>query len=421
MARARGANAGLAAVFESTYGVPPASGYRKLPFVSANLGEEQSLIESDLLGFGREPQQPAYDVVNNDGDVVVPVDQRNIGFWLRGLMGPPTSAAMVAASGSIVFAGQPANNSTITLNGIAWTFVSTSPSGNESQIGANLGATLTNLVTALNASAVSQIAAATYAQTGSTTLTITHDTIGVAGNAYTLAAQATSNGTPSGATLAGGANSHTFISGAQSLPSLAIEMQLPDVPFFGMTYGARVNRFQVQAQRSGLLSATINVIAQGESIATSTQAGTPTSLALDRFSQFQGEVKRNGVALGNIVSAELAYSNNLERVEVIRSDGRIADADPGIIAATGTITTRFSDTTLVDQATNRTPCELAFGWSAGPSAALIWTLHRVFLPRGDRQIQGPGGIQIPFAFQSAKDPVLDKTATCVLTNDVASY
>jgi hypothetical protein len=421
MARARGANAGLAAVFETTYGLAPASGYRRLPFVSANLGEEQSLIESDLLGFGREPQQPAYDVINNEGDVVVPVDQRNIGFWLRGLMGAPASTGAIAATGSIIFSAQPANNAAITLNGTAWTFVSAAPTGNQSQIGANLGATLTNLVTALNASAVSQIAAATYAQTGGTTLTITHDTLGIAGNAYTLAAQPASNGAVSATTLTGGANSHTFISGAQALPSLAIEMQLPDVPFFGMTYGARVNRFSVQAQRSGLLSATINLIAQGESVATTTQAGTLASFALDRFSQFQGEVKRDGVALGNVVSAELAYANNLERVEVIRADGRIADADPGIIAATGTITSRFADMTLVDQATNRTPCELSFGWAAGSSASLVWTLHRVFLPRGDRQIQGPGGIQIPFAFQAANDPVLNKTATCILINDVASY
>lgn len=420
MARARGANAGLAAAFETTYGTPPASGFRRLPFVSANLGEEQALIESDLLGFGREPLEPAYDVVNNEGDIVVPVDQRSIGFWLRGLMGAPTSAGAVAASGSIAFSAQPANNSTITLNGVAWTFVAGAPSGTQSQIGANLSATLNNLATALNASTVPQIAAVTYAA-NTARLSIVHDAPGVAGSAFTLAAEPASNGRSSGPALAGGANSHTFVSGAQSLPSLSIELQLPDVPFFGLTFGARVNRFQVQAQRSGLLSATLNVIAQGETVAAATQIGSPTAFPLDRFSQFQGEVKRDGVALANVVSAELAYANNLERVETIRADGRIADADPGVIAVTGTITTRFADMTLVDQATNRTPCELSLGWSAGPGASLVWTLHRVFLPRGDRQIQGPGGVQIPFAFQAAVDPSLGRAATCVLINDVASY
>ena len=31
--------------FESTYGTPPVSGYRRLPFVSSNIGAEQGLIE----------------------------------------------------------------------------------------------------------------------------------------------------------------------------------------------------------------------------------------------------------------------------------------------------------------------------------------------------------------------------------------
>ena len=423
MARARGANAVMAAVFEATYGTTPGTGFRKLPFVSANLGEEQSLIESDLLGNGRDPPTPAYDVVSNESDIVVPMDHRNIGFWLKGLFGNPTTVATVAAKGSIVFSAQPAVNSTITINGTAFTAVASGATGNQFNIGANLAATLTNIVTVLAASVVPAVQQATYTQTGGTTLVITRTALGPTGNTFTLAASTmpASNGTVSGATLSGGANNHTFVSGTQALPSMSIEVGLPDVPFFGMNYGARANSLSVQAQRSGLLSATVNVIAQGEATAIATAAGTPTVLDVERFSQFQGSITHNGAVLGNIVSAELMYSNNLEKIEVIRSDGRIADIDPGIVKCSGNLNARFQDTSLLDQATARTPCEIAFGWTIDASRSLLFTAHRVFLPRGNRQIQGPGGIQMPFAWQAALDPVLNKTCTVVLTNDVASY
>ena len=312
MARARGANAIMAAAFETTYGTSPTSGYKKLPFVSSALGEEQNLIESDLLGLGREPLPPSKDVANNEGDVVVPVDLRNFGYWLKLLLGVPTTTG-------------------------------TGP--------------------------------------------------------YT----------------------HTYVSGALALPSMAIEIGLPDVPSYGMNFGVRANTMTIQMQRSGLLNATMGLIAQGETRSASSGAGTPSEAAIERFSQGLGEIKRNGVALGNIVSAELTYSNNLEKVEVIRPDGRIEDVEPAMVAANGNVVVCFADTTLLDQAINGAPCELSFGWEIDADRSLLFTLHEVYLPRPKLPVSGPGGVQATFAFQAAKDPALANTMTVVLVNDVPTY
>lgn len=91
--RARGANARLLAAFETAYGAPPAASgnYRRLPFVSHQLGATSGWIESDLLGQGRAPFDPTEDVTINDGNLVVPVDTRAIGFWLRLLLGAPAT------------------------------------------------------------------------------------------------------------------------------------------------------------------------------------------------------------------------------------------------------------------------------------------------------------------------------------------
>jgi len=122
------------------------------------------------------------------------------------------------ATGSIAFANNPTATDTITLNG-SWVEFSASATnfataGTQAdpyilQIAVDLATTLTNLATALNGSADTNLSVATYDGSSGTSLAISYDTNGTAGNAYTLAA---SSDTPSGATLSGG----------QDTPSLSL-------------------------------------------------------------------------------------------------------------------------------------------------------------------------------------------------------
>jgi hypothetical protein len=312
MARAYGANAQLLGKFETVYGTPPSGNYIKFPFVSSDLGSEQGLIASDLLGQGRDPSQPIRDVIRVEGNVVVPVDLRNFGHWLKALFGAPTTTG-------------------------------TGP--------------------------------------------------------YT----------------------HTFVSGAASLPSLALEVGMPEVPIFFTESGVRVNSAQLSFARSGAANATLNCIAQGESDATTTGGGTPTTATLTRFNQFQGSIKKDGLQLGNVTGAQLTYTNNLERIETIRSDGKIDGADPTIAALTGNIEVRFADTALIDAATDNTPMELAFAYIIDADKSLTFTAHEVYLPKPKLAISGPGGVQATFDWQAAKATSPARMLTVVLKNDVASY
>lgn len=80
MARAQGARAQMALAFETVYGTPPAGGFTKMPFASTTLGAEQPLLNSELLGYVRDPLVPIKDAVTADGDVVAPIDRETFGF-----------------------------------------------------------------------------------------------------------------------------------------------------------------------------------------------------------------------------------------------------------------------------------------------------------------------------------------------------
>ncbi|WP_111735386.1 phage tail tube protein [Roseovarius amoyensis] len=312
MARAQGARARLALAFETVYGTPPVSGFLRLPFASTSLGAEQPLLNSELLGYGRDPLAPIKDAVTADGDVVVPIDAEAFGFWLKAAFGQP-----------------------VTTGTDPWT--------------------------------------------------------------------------------------HEFQSGAWVLPSLSIETGMPEVPRFAMYSGCVLDQINWQMQRSGLLTATARLVAQGEIVGTTTSAGTPADLTLRRFGHFNGAITRNGSALGNVVSADITYANNLDRIETIRSDGRIDGADPSIAALTGSIEVRFADQTLVTQAINGDPCELEFAYALPSGESLRLTVHAVYLPRPRIEISGPQGVQATFDWQAARDSTVGRMCTATLINDLEVY
>lgn len=95
MSRAYGADATLLGKTETVYGTKPAGNWEQLPFISSDLGSAQPLIADPVLGYGRDPIAPFRDVITEDGNIVVPADSRNLGFWLHKLLG---AASVVGAA-----------------------------------------------------------------------------------------------------------------------------------------------------------------------------------------------------------------------------------------------------------------------------------------------------------------------------------
>jgi len=135
------------------------------------------------------------------------------------------------ASGRYVFAANPADASTVLINGVTFTFKDSPVGATEIQRGVTLAATIANTVTALNASVNASVSVATYStpSAASGELLIVYDTAGTAGNAYTLGSS-TGNITRSAATLTGGT---AGIDGT-CLPSCTVS---GGVLYFSMTSG----------------------------------------------------------------------------------------------------------------------------------------------------------------------------------------
>ena len=167
--------------------------------------------------------------------------------FTSGTTGASSSFSLLKAPtaiGNFTFAAQPAANDKITLNGTDITFVSSAPSGNQVLIGASLAATLTNLVTFINASTDTQILKFKPYLVG-TTLYVAATTPGAGGNALTISKTGT-NITVSGATLAGatGTDISTSLlagtaadSGAYTVTGQAAETPLDAVTVFDANFG----------------------------------------------------------------------------------------------------------------------------------------------------------------------------------------
>lgn len=90
MARGRGERSQTAAAFESTEKTAPGSGFLLLNTRSNTLGREQALVEDDIVGR-RDAGDADLDSATLAGDVGIPVDVDGIGWWLKALLGAPST------------------------------------------------------------------------------------------------------------------------------------------------------------------------------------------------------------------------------------------------------------------------------------------------------------------------------------------
>lgn len=219
-----------------------------------------------------------------------------------------------------------------------------------------------------------------------------------------------------------GVFTHVFAAGDWALPSFAMEMQQPDVPSFEMFTGCRADSLRIDLTRTGRVNATIGVVGQGSATPTATTAaGTPATRVLERFMQRQVVVKIGGSAVANVVSMQVNYANNLDRVETITSGGHIGGLDPMRTALTGDLRLRFDSEALFTTARAETAVAVDIEITRTAEKKLTLSMPRVFLSVPDRPVNGPGGVEASFSFIAARASNGDPMLTATLINGVSGY
>jgi hypothetical protein len=211
-----------------------------------------------------------------------------------------------------------------------------------------------------------------YGDTADDRLEIGLDAAGTTGNSFTLAASTNSTGNVSAATLIGGGYRHEWLTGGDEIPSFTFEIGHSKLitPMFFRHLGTVMESLSFEMAQEGPANSTVQLVAQGEEKAAASIDATPDAYPLKRFSQGRSFIRRGGVPLAGVTAGNLTFSNNLERVRVIRDDGKIEVADPTFASCTGVMSLRFDATLVAEAASGRVALEYGFLMGRGPGAHL---------------------------------------------------
>lgn len=232
-----------------------------------------------------------------------------------------------------------------------------------------------------------------------------------------------------GAPVSAGAGpyTHTFNSGVAVVPTTTFERKLTSTQFDGAVGAVcRSLQFPIGADR-GYTRINADYFARealeqyGASI-----AGTPTLPTLaSRVPRAVGGIKRNGVALGSIISGDVSLTNILGEdnyagskfVDDVQLEGRTVALN---------LTGRFKGAALRDlgkiEVGQYLPGvqDVELPWELSANLKLVMTVRNVRFAKVGVGTGGPGRLDVPLRGR-AEIGAADPMVTAVLTNSVASY
>jgi hypothetical protein len=224
-------------------------------------------------------------------------------------------------------------------------------------------------------------------------------------------------------TTGSGPYTHVWKSGATALVGYSIEQQHPDLttPQYFANLGVVVQGFSFDLAPNGELRFNVDLFAASHARSTTSIAGTPTTIDTQQFSQFQGALKKDTVAVAKVLRAPLNFRNNHEQVRYVGGAGAVGDTAPGLTSSGGSIVAAFSDATLFAVAEANTVFDLEHVFTIDADNKITFELEQAEIARAGAPVTGAGRIECNFEMRGSKDTSEGQMMKVTLINDVATY
>jgi hypothetical protein len=439
MTQAKGAKAQLLLDFESTYGVTPGSPAAiNMPINKSSVISKQNLIEPGTITGRRDPVEPSRGNIDDTGNIVAPIDIRNFGYWLKAAFDDPETTE-VSSRGTLTGA----TGVTTTIG--TWTAVTTggfkvsidgSGVTEVSPIDFSSGVT-----TMANVASKIQTAIRAIGTGGFTNAIVTWDTTntrfviqsGTTGALSTISQlTAPSSGTDisgssfmkctAGTITAGEAlYQHVFKVG-DTMPSLVLEQGFTDINTYALHNGCMIGKIGMSFGGDGELTASIDVLGMKETISATSFDGTPTTLVLGRFNNFQAAVQEGGSTIAICRKVDINLDFGLDGDSYcIGGGGFRREATPGIIGVSGTVEALFENQTLLNKSINGTESSIKLTLTNGTNS-LEFFIPELTYERNTPGIEGPKGVIISLPYRGYYGNGADNSVIKVtLINGVSTY
>lgn len=465
MAQARGYKGKLLMDFEASFGVAPDTKKTHLmPYNTCDLSASREQNAAATITGSRNPVAPFQGNVDVQGAAEIPVDAHSFGLWLKSMFGAPSTAVVDSVSldaGDAVDKGSgkvgiPATShgfeagATIVLEGTtSYDGIYTlAPETSADELVIVSGFTSETFST----SDTAQLAARVTLD-GGDAVDNGDGTVGLPSSGHGLAvgAEVSIAGTISydgtyivkrgtsvdelvieatysaetfvgTETVTAAFHDHVFAIG-DSMPSLGVEKQFPDIPTFMLANGVKVGSCSFSVGGSGELTASLSMVGRDEARNGSTYDAVPVELPFKRFGNFQARIVEGGAILSSrnkTVNINLDFGLDTDQYTI--GDGGVrGDIPEGLTSVSGDIEALFTDTLFLDKAETGERSSIEVQLVNG-GYKLSFAMNEMEYQRKTPGLSGPQGVLENFSFSAFHDTDSAGSAVVVtLRNEIKDW